>query len=454
MVYKDIPRAGDLALLTDLYQLTMLQAYVAEGMTETAVFDLFARRLPEARNYLIAAGLENALDFLENVRFGEESLKYLDSLGNFSPEFLDYLADFRFTGDVYAVPEGTVVFANEPILEVSAPLPQAQVVETFLLNQMHYQTVVASKAARVVTAAEGRTVVDFGLRRYHGIDAGLKAARASYIAGVDATSNVLAGKVYGIPVTGTMAHSYVLAHDDELEAFARFAECYPETVLLVDTYDTLEGVRKVVALAERLGGEFKVRAIRLDSGDLAQLAGQARTILSEAGLTDVDIFASGDLDEHRIAELVASGAPIGGFGVGTRMGVSADAPYLNSAYKLVSYAGRARMKLSAEKSTMPGRKQVFRQMQDSRMVRDVIGLHDESIAGHPLLRLVMSAGKRLPEASPDLKRVRSYCAEERDTLPDPLLDLKSLETPYHVDVSIGLAAERDRVVRLLSASQA
>jgi nicotinate phosphoribosyltransferase len=454
MVYNDIPGAGDLALVTDLYELTMLQAYVVEGMTETAVFDLFARHLPEHRNYLIAAGLETALDFLENLRFGAESLQYLDSLGKFSPEFLDYLAGFRFTGDVYAVPEGTVVFANEPILEVSAPLPQAQVVETLLLNQVHYQTVVASKAARVVTAAGGRAVVDFGLRRYHGIDAGLKAARASYIAGVEATSNVLAGKCYGIPVTGTMAHSYVLAHDDELEAFARFAECYPETVLLVDTYDTLVGVSKVVALARRLGSEFKVRAIRLDSGDLAQLAGRARKILHEAGLAGVGIFASGDLDEHRIAELVASGAPINGFGVGTQMGVSADAPYLNSAYKLVSYAGRGRMKLSADKSTMPGRKQIFRRVEDGGAARDVIGLHDESITGRPLLRPVMSAGRRLPDASPDLKRVRSYCAEEREALSDALLDLKPLKTPYPVDVSIGLAAERDHVVRLLSESQA
>ncbi len=450
MPYEDLPVAGDLGLLTDLYELTMLQAYVMEGMTDTAVFDLFARRLPPTRNYLVACGLENVLDYLQNVRFSAKSLEYLASLGKFSREFLDYLADFRFTGDVYAVPEGTVVFANEPVLEVIAPLPEAQLVETFLLNQVHYQTVVASKAARVVSAAGGRTVVDFGLRRYHGIDAGLKAARAAYIAGVDATSNVLAGMFYGIPVTGTMAHSYVLAHDSEIDAFRRFTECYPDTVLLVDTYDTLEGVRRVAELSTRLGNDFRVRAIRLDSGDLAELARQSRRLLDDAGLGRVGIFASGDLDEHRIRDLVAAEAPISGFGVGTRMGVSADAPYLNSAYKLVSYAGQGRMKLSADKSTLPGRKQIFRLTENNRVVRDVIGLFDESIAGQRLLRLVMHGGKRQPDASPALESVRSHCAEQRASLTDSLIDLGPVEVPYDVEIGPGLTDERNRLARLLS----
>jgi len=449
-MFKDISVSGDAALLTDLYQLTMLQAYVAEGMTDTAVFDLFVRRLPESRNYLVACGLQDVLDYLEGVRFGPDALAYLDAQGLFGQAFLDYLAGFRFSGEVRAVPEGTAVFANEPILEVSAPLPEAQLVETFLLNQVHFQTVVASKAARVAWAAQGRTVVDFGLRRYHGIDAGLKAARASYIAGVHATSDVLAGKLYGIPITGTMAHSYVLAHDSELDAFSRFAECYPETVLLVDTYDTLEGVRKVVELARRLGGDFHVRAIRLDSGDLAALAIGARGILDEAGLTGVGIFASGDLDEHRIATLLARGAPINGFGVGTRMGVSADAPYLNSAYKLVSYAGRGRMKLSAAKSTLPGRKQVFRTTQGGRAVGDVIALDDESTGGRPLLRPVMEAGSRLPNASPTLDEVRRHWEEERAALPPSVLCLEPLDDPYPIEIGPGLAAERDRLIRSLS----
>ncbi len=264
MASEDILLAGDAAILTDLYQLTMLQAYVSEGMTETAVFDLFVRRLPANRNYLVACGLQDVLDYLERLRFSPDSLAYLDSLGNFSREFLDYLAEFRFSGDVYAVAEGSVMFPDEPILEVVAPLPEAQLIETFVLNQVHYQTVVASKAARVVSAARGRSVVDFGLRRYHGIDAGLKAARAAYIAGVGATSNVLAGRLYDIPVAGTMAHSYILAHESERQAFERFADLYPETVLLVDTFDTLNGVGEVVALARRLGSDFRVKAVRLD----------------------------------------------------------------------------------------------------------------------------------------------------------------------------------------------
>ena len=345
------------ALLTDLYQLTMAQSYWREGMLEPAVFDLFVRRLPPGRNYLVACGLEQALEYLEALRFDNRDLAYLDSLGKFSPGFLDYLARFRFTGDVHAMAEGTVAFANEPLLEVIAPLPEAQLVETYLLNQLSYQTLVAAKASRIVTAAAGAAVVDFGLRRAHGTDAGMKAARAAYIAGVDATSNVLAGARYGIPVSGTMAHSYVLAHDSELEAFRAFTETYPDTVLLVDTYDTLGGVAQVVRLARELGEAFQVRAIRLDSGDLGALAGAARTILDDAGLGGVEIFASGDLDEHRIASLVAAGAPIDGYGVGTRMGTSADAPYLNCAYKLVAYAGRPRMKLSEQKATLPCRKQ-------------------------------------------------------------------------------------------------
>ena len=438
------------ALLTDLYQLTMAQAYLVEGMLEPAVFELFVRQLPAERNYLVAAGLEDVLDFLEGFQFLPEDLDYLAALGRFRPEFLNYLADLRFTGDVRALAEGTVFFAGEPVLEVVAPLPQAQLVETFILNQVHYQTLVASKAARVVTAAAGRVVVDFGLRRYHGADAGLKAARAGYLVGVDSTSNVLAGKRYGIPVTGTMAHSYVLAHADELGAFRAFAATYPETVLLVDTYDTLEGVRHVIRLARELGPDFRVRAIRLDSGDLAGLAREARRMLYEAGLAGVSIFASGDLDEYRIAELVAADAPIGGFGVGTRMGTSADAPFLNCAYKLVEYAGRPCMKLSAAKLTLPGRKQVFRHMRGSRVAGDVVGMHDERQGGRALLAPVMREGRRLPDATPGLARARAYCREELLSLPREVLALTPLDPPYPVDLSLALKAERDHLLRVLT----
>jgi nicotinate phosphoribosyltransferase len=444
------PAASPAALLTDLYQLTMLQAYLAEGLTEPAVFDLFVRHLPEARNYLVACGLEDALDYLEGLRFAPQDLEYLASLGRFGRDFLDYLAGFRFSGEVRAVPEGTVVFPDEPLLEVVAPLPEAQLVETCLLNQVHYQTLVASKAARVVSAAAGRNVVDFGLRRYHGSDAGLKAARAAYIAGVDSTSNVLAGARYGIPVAGTMAHSYVLAHGDEMEAFARFAGLYPDTVLLVDTFDTLAGVRRVVELARRLGAAFRVRAIRLDSGDLGSLAAAARQILDQAGLSRVGIFASGDLDEDRIADLIARCAPIDGFGVGTRMGVSADAPFLNCAYKLVSYAQRSCMKLSSAKATLPARKQVYRVPAQGPADHDVIALHDETLPGRPLLQPVMAQGRRLAGAAPPLAQVRRHCQQGLGDLPASLRALRPADPPYPVQISPGLAAERERLLRRLS----
>ena len=331
------------AIFTDLYELTMLQAYVEEGMEEQATFSLFTRRLPERRNYLLACGLDDVLSYLETLRFDEESLKYLASLGRFKNSFLAWLRDFRFTGDVHAIPEGTPVFANEPILEITAPIAEAQLAETFVVNQIHLQTTLASKAARVVTAARDRAVVDFGARRIHGTDAAIKAARAFYIAGVAATSNVLAGKIYGLPVTGTMAHSFVQAWDDEKDAFRSFVRLYPDTVLLVDTYDTLKGVGRVCELARELGDQFKVRAVRLDSGDLAELARRTRETLDAAGLGKVEIFASSGLDEDVIDDLVTRGAPITGFGVGTKMGVSEDAPSLDIAYKLCAYAGQGRV---------------------------------------------------------------------------------------------------------------
>ena len=439
MTETSLPSGRQYGLLTDLYQLTMLQAYYVEGMRDTAVFDLFVRRLPERRNYLVAAGLQPALEYLTTLGFSSADLAYLETLGRFRQDFLDYLAAFRFRGDVYAVSEGTVVFADEPLLEVIAPLPQAQLVESFILNQVHFQTLIASKAARVVHAAAGRTVVDFGLRRYHGIDAALQAARAAWLAGADATSNVLAGKTWNIPVSGTMAHSYVLAHEREDEAFARFAELYPDTVLLVDTYDTLAGVRKVVELARDLGKRFRVSAIRLDSGEIGTLAREARDILDRAGLERVQLFVSGDLDEYRIAALLAEGAPLGGFGVGTRMGTSADAPYLNCAYKLVEYAGEDRMKLSRDKATLPGRKQVFRVRESGVNAGDTIARHDETCPGTPLLQPVMRSGMLLPGALTTLSASRDHCRAERAALPARLNALEP-GPPYPVELSAGLRA--------------
>lgn len=441
------------ALLTDLYELTMLQAYWREKMLAEAVFSLYVRRMPPHRNLLLACGLEDVLEYLESVRFTDEALEFLASREEFSAGFLDWLAGFKFTGDVYAVPEGTPLFPDEPLLEVVAPLPEAQLVETFVMNQIHVQTVLASKAVRVVRAARGRSVVDFGLRRMHGADAGIKAARAFHVAGVDATSNVLAGYLYGIPITGTMAHSYVQAHDDELDAFRVFARLYPRTILLVDTYDTLQGVRKVVELAREMGDAFDVRGVRLDSGDLAELAFGAREILDAAGLEGVEIFASGGLDEHEIARLVEQGAPIQGFGVGTGMGVAKDAPSLDVAYKLTAYAGKGRLKLSPGKKILPGRKQVFRQEEEGHAARDVVARADEAGCGRPLLVAVMAGGERTAAGHDTLERARERAREELARLPDRILAIEDADPPYPVLVSDALAAYQAEVVERVGEEQ-
>jgi nicotinate phosphoribosyltransferase len=435
------------ALLTDLYELTMLEAYFEQGMRETAVFSLFVRRLPEQRNYLLACGLDDVLSFLETLSFDAAALTYLGSLGRFSDRFLGHLEQLRFTGDVYAVPEGTPVFALEPILEISAPIAEAQLVETFVMNQIHLQTLLASKAARVVEAAQGRPVVDFGLRRIHGIDAGVKAARAFHIAGVSATSNVAAGQAYGLRLAGTLAHSYIQAHEEEYEAFRAFARLYPDTVLLVDTYDTLAGVRKVVELAAEMGPAFRVSAVRLDSGDLGGLALEARRILDAAGLHRVGIFASGGLDEDQIDRLLAAGAPIDGFGVGTEMGVSRDVPALDIAYKLVQYADRARLKLSAGKEVLPGRKQVFRVEHDGLADHDILACHDEPSHGRPLLEQVMRDGVRLPAGRIRLEDSRARAKVEIAGLPPRLRRIQPAQPPYQVVVSRSLAALGDEVRR-------
>jgi nicotinate phosphoribosyltransferase len=349
-------------LLTDLYQLNMVEAYLAGGNTRPAVFEFFVRKLPEQRGFLVAAGLEQALDFLEHLRFSAEELTWLAATGRFSSRLVDYLASLRFAGDVHAMPEGTVFFPNEPIIRVTAPLPVAQLVETRLINLLHFESLIASKAARMVLAAQGRHLVDFGLRRAHGAEAGLLAARASYIAGFDGTATVLAEHEYGIPTFGTMAHSFVEAHDNETAAFEIFARARPENLtFLIDTYDTEAAARKVVALFPRLkSAGITVRGVRLDSGNLAALSRSVRRILDDGDLRDVTILASGGLDEYTITSLVASGAPIDGFGVGTSVTTSSDHPALDCAYKLQEYAGLARRKHSPGKETWPGTKQVFR----------------------------------------------------------------------------------------------
>lgn len=427
-------------LFTDLYELTMLQAYYEEGMTDTAVFSLFVRRLPANRNFLLACGLDTVLDYLENLRFSDEDIDFLVTTEKFSGNFLQWLRDFSFTGNVYAMPEGTPVFANEPILEVEAPLPEAQLIETFVMNQVHQQTVLASKAVRVAMAAGQRPVVDFGTRRMHGIDTALKAARAFYIGGVAATSNVLAGKLYGVPLSGTMAHSYIQAHDNEISALRNFAKLYPGTVLLVDTYDTLAGVRKVIDLVSR--EKLEVSAVRLDSGDLAQLAQETRRLLDEAGLGHIKILVSGGLDENEIAAMVSGNAPIDGFGVGTHMGVSSDAPDLDIAYKLCEYAGKGRLKLSANKPILPGRKQVFRVAEGDTDVRDVITRADEEPAGRPLLQPVMRGGKRLAESETDLESARAYAQQEVARLPEHIRGIAAAEPAWPVEISAALSRDQ------------
>jgi nicotinate phosphoribosyltransferase len=435
----------NVSLFTDIYELRMMQAYYLEGMHDTAIFDLYVRALPPNRNFLLACGLEDVLQYLEGLSFSQNALDHLRSLGEFSPEFLAYLSKFRFTGTVRAMPEGTVAFANELLLEVSAPLPEAQLIETYLLNQINFQTAVASKGARAVHAAAGRTVVDFGSRRTHGTDAALKAARVLYIAGFASTSNVLAGQLYGIPQVGTMAHSYIEAHDDELAAFRAFAQHYPQTVLLVDTYDTVQGVRNVIELASELGGDFRVLGVRLDSGDLAGLALAARRLLDDAGLDHVGIVVSGGIDEYTIADLVAAEAPVTLFATGTNVGVSVDSPKLDSAYKLVSYAGRGRLKLSPGKVTLPGAKQVYRRYSSGTASEDIIATQDETIDGEPLLVEVMRDGRRLPESLVPLEAIRERVQLSLAKLPERLRSLEQATPLYPVNISPKLQSELVRL---------
>ncbi|HJL19593.1 MAG TPA: nicotinate phosphoribosyltransferase [Sandaracinaceae bacterium LLY-WYZ-13_1] len=439
------PRTTRRALLIDQYELTMAQAYLAGGMEERATFSLFVRELPDSRNLLLACGLEAVLDWLEALRFDGETLAYLESLG-LSSRLLGWLEGLRFEGDVRAMPEGTPFFPDEPVLEVDAPLPQAQLVESFVMNQIHSQTVLASKASRVVRAAAGRRVLDFGLRRMHGADGAVWGARAYHVAGLTGTSNVAAGERFDVTVSGTMAHSFVQAFDDELDAFRAFVREFPETILLVDTYDTMEGIEKVIRLAREIGDGFGVRGVRIDSGDLGDLATRARARLDEAGLDDLIVVVSGGLTDLDIARLVAEGRPIDGFGVGTSMGVSEDAPKLDMAYKLVEYAGVGRMKTSTGKVTLPGRKQVFRQ--DGR---DVIARHGESLPGRPLLEPVMEGGRRT-EAAPrgEADGGRARARRELAALPARVTALEPADPPYEVVRSEAMEAHLAEVRRRVS----
>jgi nicotinate phosphoribosyltransferase len=439
---------ADGALLTDLYQLTMLQGYYRERMHDVAVFELFVRKLPTSRGFLLAAGLEQAVDYLLNLRFSSAELAWLSGTGFFSPEFLQWLQRFRFTGSVHAMPEGTVFFPNEPILRVTAPIAEAQFVESRLINIMHFQTLIASKAVRSVLKAPDKTLVEFGFRRAHGGEAGLLAARASYLAGFDGTATVSAGRHFGIPVFGTMAHSYIQAHQSESEAFEQFARANPDNVvLLIDTYDTEAGAQKALTLADKLKSlNIRIKGVRLDSGDLADHARKVRKILDAGGLTNTTIFASGNIDEYMLEQLMAGEVPIDGFGIGTHLDTSEDAPYLDSAYKLQEYAGIPRRKRSEGKKTWPGTKQVYRRYDANGLFAgDTITLADAPCEGQPLLRPVMQVGE-VVEPLPPLEQIRSYTSAQLNRLPESLKVLKNA-SPYSVRISAELGALSDSMDR-------
>jgi nicotinate phosphoribosyltransferase len=433
----------NMSMLTDLYELTMCASYFDNRKLEPATFDLFIRRLPPNRSYFLFAGLEQILLFLKEARFNEKHTAFLKKQG-FKDDFLDYLRSFRFTGEVWSVPEGTVVFPTEPLIRVTAPIIEAQIIETFILNTINLQTTIATKASRVVNAAKDRPIIEFGLRREHGTDAGMKVARCSYIAGCTGTSNVLAGMKYGIPIFGTMAHSFVMSFKKEIDSFRAFTKTFPDkSTLLIDTFDNLKGAEKAAKVAKELEKRgFKLGGVRLDSGDLAEISKKIRKLLDQNGLDYVKIFASGDLDEYKIEELLKKGAKIDAFGVGTRMGTSEDRPYVDVIYKLCEKIdGNGKfapiMKLSEGKVTLPGRKQVFR-VKDKRgnFVKDIIGLENERIGGEPLLIKVVEKGKMVYDL-PSLEEIRKNALENLSKIPQKYRKLKDAPR-YPVRLSLGL----------------
>jgi len=432
-----------MSMLTDLYELTMCASYFDNKRNELATFDLFIRKLPPNRSYFVFAGLEQALLFLKNMRFNREQINYLRKQG-FKEDFLNYLRDLKFSGEVWAVPEGTIVFPNEPLIRVTAPIIEAQLIESFLLNTVNVQTMIATKASRVVNAAQGRSIIEFGLRRTQGADAGMKAARCSYISGCNGTSNVLAGMKHGIPIFGTMAHSFVMFFDKEIEAFRAFAKTFPKTsLLLIDTFDDVAGAEKAAIVAKELEKKgHRLRGVRIDSGDLVEISKKVRALLDEKGLNYVKIFASGDLDEYKIEELLSKGAKIAAFGVGTRMSTSEDRPYVDIIYKLSEKMDKKgkfvpAMKLSKGKITLPGRKQVFR-LRDNmgNFVKDIIALHNEKVEGEPLLIKVMEKGKIVYDL-PSLEEIKKRTLENLSKLPMKYKRLKDAPH-YPVVLSLGL----------------
>jgi nicotinate phosphoribosyltransferase len=444
---EDYATPGKLALLTDLYELTMCAAYFKEGRNQTAAFELFVRSAPPNRPYLVFAGLDQILRYLKGLRFTSEQIAYLSSLNMFDREFLHFLSRLRFTGEVHAMQEGAIFFPGEPVLRITAPRIEAQLVETFLLNAMNFQTLAATKASRIMHAARGKSVIDFSPRRAHGPDAAMKSARSSHIAGFSGTSNVLAGMAYGIPVYGTIAHSFIMAHRSELDAFRAYARAFPKNaVFLIDTYDTLQGAKNAVIVGTEMRAQgHELAGVRLDSGNLLALSKQVRKILDAGGFPNAKIFASGDLDEYKIDALVRTGkAPIDSFGVGTALGTSNDAPSLNVNYKLCEVEeenGEMRpvMKLSAGKRSLPGRKQVYRHVaKDGRFLHDVIALDGELYEGQPLLLKWMENG-RVAKQVPALDALREHCRGQLAMLPEKFKVLRG-SPKYSVKLSPKLSA--------------
>lgn len=448
-----------ISLLVDLYELTMSQSYFIYKKKTCATFDLFVRTPPRNRSYLVSCGLEDILSYVKNLRFSKQDLGYLRKQGIFSADFLKYLANFRFTGDIWAMQEGEIFFANEPVIRVTAPIIEAQIIESLLLNTINLQTMIASKASRVVSSAQGRKVYDFALRRTHGQDAGIKAARSSYIAGSSGTSNVLAGKLYNIPIAGTMAHSFVMSFKHEIDAFLAYSETFPhKTILLVDTYDTRVGIKNAVTIGLYLKEKgWRLGGIRLDSGDIVGLSKLARRMLDKSGLEFVRIFASGNLDEFKIRDLLKRGARVDSFGVGTNMGTSIDAPSLDVIYKISEVTdedGRflPTMKLSKGKVTYPGRKQVFRiQDRSKRFIKDVVGLEKERIKGKPLLKKVVEKG-RVIYKTPGLDKIRVSVKNNLSRFPQKLKDVVP-GYKYPVVISPQLKKLKDSLARQLEKRQ-
>lgn len=436
--------ADNLALLTDQYELTMMQAYWAKGMHADATFSLYFRELPPTRRFMLACGQVFAAQLAAGVRFTTAALDQLAGLGTFRDDFLRWLEDFRFTGDIVTLAEGTPVFPYEPLAEVTAPVAQAQFIEPLLMNLVHLETVLASKAVRVVQAAQGRPVADFGMRRMHGLDAAVQGVRAYRIAGISGTSHVLAGVHYDVPVLGTMAHSFVECFDNEADAFLNFADLYPATTLLVDTYDTLRGVERLIGLKKAHGARFNVGAVRLDSGDLEALSRAVRGALNAAGMDNVRIVASGGLDEYKINKLVKAGAPIDAFGVGTSMGTSADASYIDLSYKLTRYADKPRLKNAPGKPVYPGAKQVWRHRRPGgQYAFDELTQRNEVRDAQPLLQSTVREGEPDDAAERDLDRIRAYAQDEIAALPPSICAIEGHGDAYDVRVSDVLRSLRE-----------